>query len=503
LDVKSGALWISFLPHMTTFPCFVWFTAFAVVSIFIPAPVCAQTSGIPSAKTTAGDAVKQEHAGINLGAQKTSADIRTKHPEAQWYPDAGLGLFIHWGICTVKGLNISWSMMNSLNGRPAQITPNEYFALARDFNPQNYHPDRWLKAAKDAGFVYAVLTTRHHEGFALWPSKYGDFDTDNYMGGKDLVRDFVDACRRHGLKVGFYYSPPHWQFDRKYRNFEFNKTKPPLDADLKPRPLISPDEEELKKHHAAYAEMIRGQMHELLTNYGKVDVLWFDGRPPMVRSDEIITLEQLRALQPSVVINPRLHGKGDFITYERALKTESVATEWAEYCNTWTPYWGDVTGAKFRAPAFIIGQYALCRSLHINYLPSIGPTADGELVPEAYEALATFGDWMAKNARSVQGTHPLPQGETASVPATSRERERYLFAIPKFTDPNNPTTAEQLPPADETLTLTGSISPRSVVLLAGGQPLEYTYEDGKLTVILPASLRTPLVDVVRIELPVQ
>jgi alpha-L-fucosidase len=469
----------------------------AVLFAFSPAMQAETDAAPPTPK--AATTVQQEHGGINLGAQKTSAEIRTKNPDAQWFPEAGLGLFVHWGICTVKGLNISWSMRNGLNGHPAQITPNEYFALAKDFNPQNYHPDKWLAAAKQAGFVYAVLTTRHHEGFALWPSKYGGFNTKNYMGGRDLVKEFVEACHRNGLKVGFYYSPPNWYFDREYMNFELNKKSPPLDGGLKPR-TNKPSADELTQHHAAYAEMIRGQMEELLTNYGKIDVLWFDGRPPMVNPDQIISLEKIRALQPSVVVNPRLHGKGDFITYERALKTDKVATEWAEYCNTWTPYWGDVTGAQFRAPAFIVGQYALCRSLHINYLPSIGPRADGELVPAAYENLTIFGGWMKKNAASVQGTQPLPASEKASVPGTSLRSTRYLFVIPKFNHPDNPIPEDQLPPADETITFSGAPKPAAVTLLASGEPLEHRFADGTLTITLPAARRTSLVDVVRVEL---
>jgi alpha-L-fucosidase len=289
------------------------FTAVALLRAADPAP------------KPAADTVKQEHADINMAGQKTSAEIRNQHPDAQWFPEAGLGLFIHWGICTVKGLNISWSMIDGLNGRRAQITPNEYFALAKDFRPQHYNPDRWLKAAKDAGFTYAVLTTRHHEGFALWPSKFGDFDTDNHLAGQDFVRGFVDACRRHGLKVGFYYSPPHWQFEKDFKNFNYNKKTTPLDADLKPR-TAPPAEDELKKLHAGYATLIRGQMEELLKNYGKVDVLWFDGRPPGVPADQIISREELLSLQPSVVINPRFHGRGDFITYERNLRTNVVAS---------------------------------------------------------------------------------------------------------------------------------------------------------------------------------
>ena len=110
----------------------------------------------------------------------------------------------------------------NLDGKPPQITPNQYWSMASFFNPKWYNPDHWLKAAKAAGFTYVVLTTRHHEGFALWPSAYGNFNTKLFMGGRDLLKDYVAACRRNGLKVGFYYSPPDWFFDRDYMNFLYS-----------------------------------------------------------------------------------------------------------------------------------------------------------------------------------------------------------------------------------------------------------------------------------------
>jgi hypothetical protein len=141
----------------------------------------------------AADSVAEEHALIGVAADNKANFAHTQHPDAQWFPEAGFGLFIHWGLSSVKAMNISWPMIPgralgkkriadaaereriirdsdyNLNGRPPEITPNQYWAMAKDFNPQNYDPNKWLKAAKDAGFVYAVLTTRHHEGFALWP----------------------------------------------------------------------------------------------------------------------------------------------------------------------------------------------------------------------------------------------------------------------------------------------------------------------------------------------
>src|SRR6185437_7493325 len=180
---------------------------------------------------------KEEHNDIGVG--KETASTHTQ------YPDAGFGLFIHWGIASVKAINISWPMIPgralakkriidpaerariiresdyNLDGKPNSITPNEYWEMAKDFNPQHYDPDKWIKAAKAAGFQYAVLTTRHHEGFALWPSDYGHFNTKNYMGGRDLVKPYVEACRKHGMKVGIYYSPPNWHFEKDFKNFMY------------------------------------------------------------------------------------------------------------------------------------------------------------------------------------------------------------------------------------------------------------------------------------------
>lgn len=468
--------------------------------------------------------VQAEHGDIGLG--KETAASHTQHPDAQWYPDAGLGLFIHWGIASVKAINISWPMIPgrklatkrisdplerariiregdyNLNGHPNPITPNQYWEMAKDFNPQRYDPDKWLKAAKAAGFEYVVLTTRHHEGFALWPSAYGNFDTKNYMGGRDLLKPYVEACRKNGLKIGFYYSPPNWYFEKDFKNFLYggaakkNPEFPALDADLKPR-TNRPSAEELEKHQKAYDEMVRGQVIELLTRYGKIDLLWFDGRPPTPNGSRCITQEEIRELQPGIVINPRLHGYGDFITYERTLGAHEPVNGWAEFCNTWTAYWPHVANAPFRAPGYVLGQLAASRAVGVNYLLGVGPTKDGEFVDQIYKNMAIVGQWMKHNGASVKGAaRPLPPAESASVPATARGSVRYLFAIPKFDDP----FGAPMPPKDERLTLSGVDEPKWVKLLASGSPLEHKYTGRTITITLPASKRTQLVDVVAVEL---
>ncbi len=477
-------------------------------------------------------AVQAEHAQIDVESGNVQR-LSSPHPAAQWFPDAALGLFIHWGLSSVRAMNISWPMIAGrpvwpagsvlsqrriadaaererilherdfdLSGKPA-LSPDEYWSMAPTFNPRRYDPERWLRAVKAAGFTYVVLTARHHEGFALWPSAYGDFNTKSFMGGRDLVRPFVDACHRQGLKVGLYYSPPDWHFDREYMDFLFqgvhatNPEFPALGPDLLPRRAQKSDAE-LAAHQAAYAEMIRGQVEELLTRYGRIDLLWFDGRPPLPRPETVISLERIRELQPGIVVNPRFHGSGDFVTFERRLPATRPPVDWAEFCNTWTSSWSHQE-IPFRANAFVLGQLALARSWGINYLLGVGPTADGELCPEVYRNMAVVARWMKDNGHAIRGATRLPMSESSSVPATARHGSRYLFAIPRF-KAESAYPEDQLAAKDEVLILSGVPAPRAVRLLAPSRPLVFSYKDGVVSVDLPARLRTNLVDVVQVDL---
>lgn len=503
-------------------PGLVW----VVMALTMPGMAAAQQSGV---RGTAQDAetARREHETIGVAASTNPTANRNAHPDAQWYPDAAFGLFLHWGISSVREMNISWPMIPgrplaqkritdpaereriiresdwNLNGKPPEITPNQYWEMAPHFNPDKYDPDKWMRAAKEAGFTYVVLTARHHEGFALWPSKYGSFSTKNWAGGKDLIGPYVEACRRNGLKVGLYYSPPDWYFDREYMSFLYggarrnNPELPNLGPDLLPR-VVNPDPQAKEKHQQAYAEMVRGQVEELLTNYGKIDVLWFDGRPAIPNGNNVITIERIRELQPGIVMNPRLHGRGDFITFERRLGTDQVQDGWAEFCNTWTNAWPH-TRQPFRANGYALGQLVTSRSLGVNYLLGVGPMASGELCDEIYANMSVVAGWMKSNGESIRGTRPLSGGESASVPAVRSGSARYLFAIPAFKD-NSAYEKDMLEPAEVTLTLKGAGSPKSVKLLGDGSDLAWTIADGTIAVTLPASKRTRLVDVVKIQL---
>lgn len=472
----------------------------------------------PKAHSQETDDVKAEHGQIGNAEEKST--LHTNHPDAQWFPDAGLGLFLHWGISSVNAMNISWPMIPGrplakisisdpdeiariireqdfeLKGTKPTITPLEYWEMAKTFNPDNYHPEIWLQKAKDAGFTYVVLTAKHHEGFALWPTKYGDFNTATYGDGKDLIKTYVDACRKVGLKVGLYYSGPDWYFDKDYMNFFYYKVRrknpefPELGPDLKPR-TKKHTKQEIQQHQKAYAKMVRGQILELLTNYGTIDVLWFDGKPPLPNARNLVTQNEIRKLQPGIVINPRFHGQGDYKTFERHLPENRPIEDkgWAEFCNPWNGNWPYVK-RPYKELNLVLDDLVRSRSMGINYLLGIGPMANGDLAPEAYENIDKLGQWMKRHGESVYATERLIHQEEASVPATAKGDCRYLYIIPKKIQMNG--AAE--------ITLAGlKKKPDSVTLLSTQHPISYTYDHGVLRFELaPEELRQ--IDVVKVVL---
>ena len=335
---------------------------------------------------SAGNMAAAQHTAAGIRAHAAEGFERTMHPDAQWFGSAGLGLFMHWGISTVTAVgDLSWGMMANLpwmDGVTTQIIPADYFAQARDFRPDRWDPDRVLAAAKAAGFRYAVLTTRHHDGFALWPSEHGEFGVRQFASGLDLVGPYVEACRRQGLKVGLYYSPPDWYFNRHYMSFNFGsedqKSFPgrrhfglrhEVVKQLPPKP---------PEHEAAFHTYLRGQITELLTRYGRIDLLWFDGGPP------VMSIAELRALQPHIVINPRMHGVGDFHTPELHLP-ESPPDGWWELCDIWPcGGWGYTTGhERYKPLSWFLERWSAVQRMGGNLLMNVGPKADGTM-PEVY-----------------------------------------------------------------------------------------------------------------------
>ena len=428
-------------------------------------------------------------------------------PSTHWYETAGLGMFLHWGISSVRAVgDLSWCMIKDtpydaeLENRN-KLTPEEYWKQADEFDPDRYDPDLWLRLARKAGFRYAVLTARHHDGYALWPSAYGDFSTRTHMGGRDLLRPFVEACRNNGIKVGFYYSPGDWYRERHRRSFGYSETlglrHEPVELEQRDPDSGMPQQEwvtnEKQKHEEEEAPYVIGQMEELLTGYGDLDVFWYDGGSAM-------TNERVRELQPNVMINDRGHGEGsgDFSTFEcRYEKLEPERPQRPfEFCTTsldqydhlvtrhlGAPSWGHMDRGRFRDISLVLEELALVAAWGGNYLLNFGPTASGELPLVAYGLMSELMEWMKHSGAAVQDCYGGDWPGDCSVPASEREGITYLFFLRDFHD------AAQI---------RNCAQPRRVRLLRTGQELDAEFAAGTLSVSVPESARTELPDVVEV-----
>jgi len=416
------------------------------------------------------------------------------HPGAQWYPDATLGLFMHWGIHSVAGLQPSWAMISGyIYGGISN--PKDYYALADKFHPHNYNPDKYLKACKEAGFTYAVLTTRHHDGYALYPSKYG-ISTKQYDGGRDYLKTYVESCRRNGLRVGFYYSPGDWHYPGFSYDTDFNaKTRG------KTKPVIT-DSVGNYREYEKFLGYVLAQIEELLTRYGKIDVLWLDGMyfhgVKDMHNNQIYAW--IRSLQPDIVINDRWSNLvtpdnpggtdlrvGDFTTpFECSMPTYRPS-KWWEECHIWTcggGGWGyDKTGT-FRPLSWLFDLFTQTRSMAGNLLINVGPDGNGDMHPHFYQEIDSLKTWMGHSKESLIGAGPSPGIERSNVRLTSRGKDIWY--------------AHLLPGFNKQVSVWTERKPKKLILMRTGEEVPFTDLDGYITFKIAPEKRTPIDDVVKI-----
>lgn len=414
-----------------------------------------------------------------LGLQQNESDaavVQNTHPDAAWFPKAGLGLFIHWGaIAGYGGGDLSWCMLADKSWPDdGTVTPTFYFNLMDDWDPDKYDADKMIKAAKSAGFAYAVLTTKHHDGYTLWPSKHGDLGTQTKMKGRDLVRPFVDACRKYGLKVGFYYSPPDWWFDRKYRNWSYKGNRV-LDMDHQEISALPPKP---SGHDEKRKELVANQVRELLTQYGKVDLLWFDGGAGEISNEEV------RRLQPGIVINRRNGGRGDYGDSEGSLPTKRF-TGWFETCDpVWpTRWWSYSTSDSHDNAATVLSNLIKLRAWGGNLLANVAPMADGSIPKPAQDAMAEMTIWMKHSQESISNVQGGNYPEHASIPVTFTGNTIYAFLMPGHQ-------------GEISITVNGS--PKAVTLLRTGDKIPFRKEGDKLVIQVLPKFRTNLPDALKI-----
>ena len=426
-----------------------------------------------SAIASADQAADSQANALDQASQKPVSS--NKHPDAQWFPDAGLGLFIHWGLASVGASgDLSWGMLANKPWKDNTVTPNTYYGWAKQWNPDKVDYDTQLAQAKAAGFTYAVMVTKHHDGFTLWPSSHGDIGTKQYFGGRDFVKEYVAACRKNGLKVGLYYSPPDWWFDREYKSFAMRG--PSLDMDHKPVKLPKRPAD----HDAKRKALVTGQVTELLTNYGKIDQIWFDGGHGEIPNTEV------RRLQPGIVVNRRNGGGGDYGDTEGKLP-EKRFKGWFETCETCWPSnkWSYTEDWGWDTAPEVIEKVVRLRAWGGNLLANVGPKGDGSIPDQALTAWKGMADWMKHSRESVIGAGPGPFPESVNAPVTTAKGVAYIHFLPSFKDEVIWKNAPQ---------------PKRAILLRTGADVPFTWQNQELRISLPVDRRTSDVDVVKLVL---
>ncbi|MEO7983896.1 MAG: alpha-L-fucosidase, partial [Bacteroidota bacterium] len=416
-----------------------------------------------------------------LSAQKNfiNESKATKDKRMQWWRDARFGMFIHWGLYAVpagewKGATNHAEWIRTT----AQIPLEEYNKFVPQFNPVNFNAEAWVQLAKNAGMKYITITSKHHDGFCLWDSKYTDFDIMSTPFKRDVLKELADAVRKiGGIKLCFYHSIMDWHHPDYNQRREWEKDRPVTGTNRK-----------------RYITYMKNQLKELVTSYGDIGVIWFDGEWEnfWTHADGKELYNYVRSLKPGIIINNRVDkGRsgmagmtsegdycGDFGTPEQEIpETGLPGVDW-ESCMTMNNNWGyNKADKKFKSSKELIQNLADIASKGGNLLLNIGPKADGTFPQESIDRLKTIGEWMKINGESIYGTTASPFAHIPWGRITQKkigENTRLYLHVFDW-------------PANGKLILSGiGNKPLKVFALAGKKNLSFTSSENTIVINIPA-----------------
>jgi len=336
-----------------------------------------------------------------------------------WWVDARYGLFLHWGVASIPGVEISWDRkapkpLDIRNEPAGAVEDPVYDNLYKTWNPGKFDAREWVRIAKDSGMKYMVLTAKHHDGFCLWDTKLTSYKITNSPFKRDVVREFVDACRESGMKVGIYYSQRDWH----HPDYGIGDNR-------------------------KYIDYMNGQLTELLTQYGPIDLIWFDsyGKGDLKTFwyiDE--TWRLLKKLAPDAVINNRLANLGnynaqgkpywaDFDTPEQKIGKMQSHRPW-ESCMTLVGHqWGFRPGGEMYSLQQVIRTLVSCATGDGNLLLNTGPMPDGRIEPRQVKRLKEAGDWLAKHGNAIYGTRGGPWANGAWGGSTRKGNSVFVHVF--------------------------------------------------------------------------
>jgi alpha-L-fucosidase len=408
-----------------------------------------------------------------------------------WYCDAKFGMFIHWGPYSLASVEASWPIMVP---KPAGISEAEYRELPKRFNPTKFDPHSFVDLARSAGQKYMVFTTKHHDGFCMFDSSYTDYKITNTPYGKDIVAQLAQACKERSMPLGFYYSPP----DMHHPAFR--------DASKLAKENWNGEPE--RPEWPLYLDYMQLQLTELLTRYGPVVLIWFDGLHHQEKYGGIRFINLIRQLQPATLVNDRIGVPGDYETPEQfipagiptkdvrfnavdtsiqqKLKTTIPKPEdfqlW-ETCMTINNTWAyNIHDRDFKSAQFLIRGLVEVASRGGNFLLNVGPQPDGLIQPEFQERLRAIGNWLTVNGDSIYGTTYGPVQGMASLRTTAKGKRVYVHVLdwPSATLEINGLDAKVI----------------AAHLLATGQSLTFRQDAGKLQIDVPGHAPDPNVSTI-------
>ncbi len=406
------------------------------------------------------------------GSGPTPLPVETpqqREARVKWWRTGRLGMFIHWGPVSLKGTEISWSRANSNTNCPNRgpIPVEVYDNLYREFNPTNFNARDWARLAKRAGMKYMVLTAKHCDGFLLWRSQVDNYNISRTPFGRDICAELAQAARKEGLKIGWYFSPMDW------RDPDFRTEK-----------------------NALFLGRMQKELCELLGNYGRIDLLWFDWDGGDALYEQPQTYRIVRNLQPGIVLNNRLDlGKGssdrkilsraaDYYTPEQQLGGYDDQQPW-ETCMTLGTQWAWKPNDNIKTVAETIRILINCAGGDGNLLLNVGPMPDGRIEPRQAEVLTGLGDWLRKYGHSIFGTRggPFKPGQYGA--STRAGSSIYLHITDWLAD------RLKLPPLPAIV--------RRARLLTGGS-VQLLQTDGGIEIGVPEANRQPMDTIVALEL---
>jgi alpha-L-fucosidase len=400
-------------------------------------------------------------------------------------------MFIHWGPYSLASVEASWPIMRPT---PSGITEAEYRELPKRFNPVKFDPHAFVDLARAAGQEYMVFTTKHHDGFCMFDSSYTDYKITKSPYGKDIVAQLSAAAKQADMPLGFYYSPPDLHH--------------PAFRDTSKLAKDNWHGEPLRPEWPLYLDYMQLQLTELLTKYGPVALIWFDGLNNQEKYDGVRFLDLIRKLQPATLVNDRIGVPGDYQTPEQfipnAIPTKDVVISgvdpniqdklkptvpkpedfqlW-ETCMTINKTWAyNMHDHEYKSAQFLIRGLVEVASRGGNFLLNVGPQPDGMIQPEFQERLRAIGDWLTVNGESIYGTTYGPVQRMASARTTAKGKKVFIhvFDWPSSGFEVNGLEAKVI----------------SARLLANGQPLRFRQTEGKLQIDLPSPPPDPNVSVI-------